>query len=206
MLPVSCSGAGGTKPWHHHCTPSPLPQHTAAGGVQLCFPLLSHLNPGVHEALGCGHSLPARESCDGGGLGTPRDGDRDSQGLGQRQRWHSLRLLHQQLLDEVLGHIRGVTEVALLELIGARQDVGEGLSIRLALEGGQAAEPAGTRGSVSTGDGPATLPPVPQFPPAAFSPRPYSQDVGDDPDAPERQRVGVRAVLQGSPQWHRGSP
>lgn len=85
-----------------------------------------------------------RESCDGGGLGTPRDGDRDSQGLGQRQGWHSLRLLHQQLLDEVLGHIRGVTEVALLELIGARQDVGKGLSIRLALEGGQAAEPAGT--------------------------------------------------------------
>lgn len=85
-----------------------------------------------------------REGCDGRDLGIPRVGDRDPQGLGQRQAWHSLRLLHQQLPDEVLGHLRGVTEVALLELIGALQDVGEGLSICLTLEGGEAAEPAGT--------------------------------------------------------------
>lgn len=59
----------------------------------------------------------------------------------------SLRLLQQQLADEVLGHLGGLAEAALLKLVGARHDIGERLSVCLTLEGGQPAEPVGTQQS-----------------------------------------------------------
>lgn len=67
--------------------------------------------------------------------------------IGRDEDGASLWLLHQQLADEVLGHLGGLAEAALLKLVGTSHNVGECLSIRLTLEGGRATEPVGTQQS-----------------------------------------------------------
>lgn len=93
----------------------------------------------------------------------------------------SLGVLDQQAADEVLGQLAGVAEIFLIKVVVDSRDVGQGLLLCLPQERGGSAQPEGRERVGHPKKAPA-LSPVPSR--AAL----YSQDVGDDPDAPGRER------------------